>query len=309
MKASIRDEYSLRVGAVHDSADDVLIADSSWYPLGGGLLGDTAGACFWTYEGQIHRCRAVGRPMELVFAQPGTRAAFCSSNRDGRMVAFSIRDERGDSTPKVSIVDFGDGTNRLVPGDGSGDRFPRFSPSSRWVSMVRQRTGEVGKQVWLAIYDMATDQCTVLPKATESSCVLSRCSWAIDADSIAYVQTRRSSSTIWVCHLPAGESRPVCATSGDVEALYWDKEHILVLAASGAELIATVDGSVVWRVNLPDGAFARRADGFVAKATHDHVLILDAEGTLWRLSRSGEIDPVVRSSRESRRVGHRRARP
>ncbi len=303
VEASVRDAYSLRVGALDDPTSDVLLVDPSWYPLGARFIGDTSGACFWTHEGQISRCLSVGAPVELIYAQPGKRAAFCTSNRAGDMIAFSVRHERSGSPPQVSLLDLGERSLRAVPGEGSGDRFPRFSPSSRWVSMVRQLTGDARKLAWMAVYDVENRKVSALPKAADSRCVVSRCCWAMDSDSITYVEARGTSSTVKVCRFPGETARPVYTASGDIEALHWDKEHVVVLTAVGAELVAIADGRTVWRTTLPDAPLAHRADGFVAIVTHHHAFMLDTQGTLWRLSPGGELMAVVRSPREPLPIG------
>ena len=254
-------DWSLRLSIRDSSGNLVCDIDSNLYPVSPRMSPDGRRVAFCGNDGRLHAYDIENRTTQTLLDTPGFQASFCEWSPEGNRLGFSAYKVPSDTRYPPHIYCFDLGQSRLTQlthGSDTIDRFPKLSPSGKWMAFHRQYLDEPDKPVKIYIVEIDSQRCIPLPCAIGS---LSRFCWTPDSSNLLIKEAGRLKTinlgdmrTCW-----SFESDTIC--SG---AFSPDGNRVLVVCKDELLWISFPHGQIEERLSLSSfGAVKHNPTGAV----------------------------------------------
>lgn len=168
----------------------------------------------------------------------------------------------------------------------SGDRFPHWSFSGRYIAYTHQKVDDLHKRRWIGVYDMATGKTVYLPKQEDSQCIISKSCWVSGLDELVYLETADSTSRVNIYSIATNTVRLICETDHIREVSFVDPNLLLFISKDRLRLYSMVEKKIVEDILLPEWQYIQFApDGAVVHNSQKGIYFLTESGSIfeWNL--------------------------
>jgi dipeptidyl aminopeptidase/acylaminoacyl peptidase len=240
--------------------------------------------------------------IRLLSNEPNVHTNFCEWSNDSSSLCFGSFNKSDKTPPTIYYMDT-KGQKMVQLTDSKGvDRFPQWSPSSKYIAFHRQYLHERNQPKSINIIDVDTEESFQIPRKVDTTHEIGRFCWSKDSGRILVKEISDSSPILKVFDLK--NKSFVCKIDFPnlVGGIFFPQEDkILVICKNELFITSFPDGKILKKLSLPQHCSIQNTlRGPAAAISHDSEFInfLTSNSCIYRLDLEGQYDLLLQASEE-----------